>query len=565
MSLSKYQIILTAYKSRFIFRTDAEYRKALGVSFETISDRDKAPDKDQKETERDMERFYDVLNHECRGLLGDPLEATMIEYIHASEAFQNIDWGERRQIASRKTFCRLLFRLAATGGMELCAEEYLKFKFKDDDLRLINYFYPDGWDNPAPVNIIYIILFSFGVLTPWKGPASRGRDISDKKSIESLRNFLELVSLLKEDIPRIGSLEKPYVFNQWIGILNLHLNDEDLLPEATPLWFTYGMTEIGNACLSLVYPENRRRKGEMLGSLRMPGIWIDDADGGENRFWIFPDNVKGAFCYQREVMGWKLIPYEFNCYDNDDPEYFNSCFFVTPKGNLNLVLTPDLPMDEREMANAGYEVTPDEEGEEIASVDFHEGPIPLPDWFGWRRFERIKKEDSRYGRLRELLRDIYDPRSSISYISENVASLLTDTVNNIVARDRRYLYISDFRRPDRFLIKENEPDIFTYEFTYANGFPYLSLLNLEVSQEHPLYAIPTDIKRKRNMSRRLETFVTMLEDAHNINEAYILRASHPLAPVLFFPSHGISVSLDMDELSGLGVLRFTSRSQLFGG
>ena len=67
------------------------------------------------------------------------------------------------------------------------------------------------------------------------------------------------------------------------------------------------------------------------------------------------------------------------------------------------------------------------------------------------------------------------------------------------------------------------------------------------------------------MSQRLETFVTMLEDADNINEAYILRTPHPLAPVLFFPSHGISIPLDMEELSGLGVLRFTSRSQFFRG
>lgn len=66
------------------------------------------------------------------------------------------------------------------------------------------------------------------------------------------------------------------------------------------------------------------------------------------------------------------------------------------------------------------------------------------------------------------------------------------------------------------------------------------------------------------MSQRLETFVTMLEDADNINEAYILRTPHTLDPVLFFPSHGISIPLDMEELSGLGVLRFTSRSQFCG-
>ncbi|MDE6255690.1 MAG: hypothetical protein K2M39_05805 [Muribaculaceae bacterium] len=564
MSLSKYQIILTAYKSRFIFRTDAEYRKTLGVSFETVSDKMKASNKDKKEDEREIDIFYDILDRECRRLLDDSLEAAMTDYLVASEAFFDIDWGARRQMASRKTFCRLLFRLVATGGMELSAEEYLKFKVKDDDLRLIQYFYPDSFDNPA-VNVRLITLFTFGVISPWKGPAARGRDLTDKRTVESLRNFLELVSLLREDIPRIGSLEKPYVFNQWIGILNMHLNEDAHLPEVTPLWFTYGLTEIGAACRSLVNPEDRRRKGEMLVGLRMPGIWVDDSDGGKNRFWIFPDNIKGAFCYQHEGMGWKLIPYEFNCYDNSDPEYVNSCFFVTPKGNLNLVLTPQLPMDEREMAYAGYEITPNESGEEIRSVDFYDGPIPFPDWFDWRRFERLSKDDPRYGRLREVLNDIYDPNSSISYISENVAPTLTDTVNNIVGRDRYYLYISDFRRPDRFLIKENELELFTYEFTYNNGFPPLSLLNLEITEEHPLYAIPTDIKRKRNMSQRLETFVTMLEDADNINEAYILRTPHPLAPVLFFPSHGISIPLDMEELSGLGVLRFTSRSQFFRG
>lgn len=45
--MSKYDVVSVAYKSRFVFRTDVEYREALGASFETIVGK--------RDSERDMD------------------------------------------------------------------------------------------------------------------------------------------------------------------------------------------------------------------------------------------------------------------------------------------------------------------------------------------------------------------------------------------------------------------------------------------------------------------------------------------------------------------------------
>ena len=64
--MNKFDVVSVAYKSRFVFRTDAEYRIALGTSFETVMSK--------RESERNMEVYYGVLAREAAKALDNSLE-----------------------------------------------------------------------------------------------------------------------------------------------------------------------------------------------------------------------------------------------------------------------------------------------------------------------------------------------------------------------------------------------------------------------------------------------------------------------------------------------------------
>ena len=131
-----YRLIRVAYRSRFVFRTDAEYRKALGVSFETVVN--------NCGSAADMERYYDNLCRAADYNTDLSLRSLIADYVEASEFYLFLDWGDRAQMASRRRFCRMLFRLYASGGMALTADEIFKFKIKDADERLLNAFFQRG-------------------------------------------------------------------------------------------------------------------------------------------------------------------------------------------------------------------------------------------------------------------------------------------------------------------------------------------------------------------------------------------------------------------------------------
>ncbi|MDE5800863.1 MAG: hypothetical protein K2H74_07580, partial [Paramuribaculum sp.] len=80
MELSyKYDLISAAYRSRLLFRTDAEYRDALRVSFETVTAK--------RTVERDVDIYYDILDRETRYAVDQSLEDVMGDYLAASRLY----------------------------------------------------------------------------------------------------------------------------------------------------------------------------------------------------------------------------------------------------------------------------------------------------------------------------------------------------------------------------------------------------------------------------------------------------------------------------------------------
>lgn len=548
--MSKYDVVSVAYKSRFIFRTDAEYREALGVSFETVVSK--------RESERDVEVYYGILDREAAKPMDNSIDDIIEDYLIASDLYLTLDWGDRSHIVSRKKFCRMMFRLAITAGRTLSNDEIFKFKAKDIDKDLLKEFFPYGMED-APMGIIgFVVLFAFGIVRPWNTEISRGHDIRDKETVDALNKLADLIEQIKDDTPRLGSTEKPLVFDQWGEIIKGYLHDTERLSECSPLMMLNSLMDIARACRLLVISEEQRIEGERFQGLYMHGIWIDDADQGKSRFWVFPDNLLAAMCYKRNGVGWEMDAYEFRVKQSSNPVYMDSFILMAPQGNRNYTLSINQTIGGDQMGFGNCEEFRDEMTGEITQLRLYDESLRLPEWLNWRKWEQLAHDDIRYKEFRNVLAEVYDPRSPHSVIFRNTAPELSDNVNNFVGHDNKYIYVYDWR-PKRFLIRETEEDIFMYEGNCAHYATNKALFELNISDEHPLYAIPMNMERRKYGNAELDRLAEIMSDAENISEVYIIHSEHALFPRLVFSAYGVSVGLDMDVLSKVGILKFTHR------
>lgn len=481
MELSIYDIIKIAYQSRLLFGTDLEYRECLGVSFETISD--------NREDERAMNMYYDLLNKECRAQTDESLYAMVSSYVEASDVSRSIgfDWGERRQIASRKKFVRMLFRMAAAPGVNLSVEEELKFKPKDCDKRLIDVIYPDGVSKERTIDLIFLALITFGVVKPYSANM-RGRTATET----TIKSMIDLVEIIREDMPQLGVLSKPLAFDSVLDALQDAQSD---LSVCTPAWFWNLLNSIEEACITTASPSKVAESMLELTGYSMPGIWIDNKDEGKNRFWIFPENKYMAFCFSKESGSWLLIPYEFCFYSRKyKTEIDDICVFVTAKGNKQILSTSIRTMDKSEVVTLSYELRDSGTYPNFDEIVFESEAAERPLWFDWNSFKRLSPGDARLEDFCELVSDLYDSNSPYSSIFSNTAPFITDAIHCLIAIDNDYIYISDIRQPERFILKRDTDgsDMYWYLPRY-NAAPPRNLLNIEVSEEHPLYLFPRNI------------------------------------------------------------------------
>ncbi|MDE7438766.1 MAG: hypothetical protein K2M93_09815 [Muribaculaceae bacterium] len=540
-----YRLIRVAYRSRFVFRTDAEYRKALGVSFETVVN--------NCGSVTDMERYYDNLCRATDYNTDLSLRSLIADYVEASEFYLSLDWGDRAQMASRRRFCRMLFRLYASGGMALTADEIFKFKIKDADERLLNAFFPEGTDKAPAVNIGYIMLFAFGLLKPWSDVNTRSRDFRDEETRDLLDRLRRLIVCLRDDIPRLGSLDKPFVFDDWLNAVD-EVQKDDELEWATPMRFVLSMIDCLRASRSLTDAALTRETVDNMHGLTMNGIWIDDADDGKTRFWVFPDNLLAAFCYQRNGNAWELLPYEMRIRPAVNPEYLDTMFLTAPELNERLIVSPEKVVTDgdRYIAEVSFELEWDDDDEEIVRFDIVRGMGRFPEWLNWDSWVRMNADDDRYKEFREVIKAIYDPANPDSMVFRNALPEITDFVNNIVGRDRKYIYLYDFK-PGRFAIFERTSGVFTYEEVAGKKREELSLFDLDISEEQPLYALPINVKERKFGRLDLDRFAEMLRDGENVKTGYIIHSERTKHPRLLFSDYGVIVSLDMEELKKLGV------------
>ncbi|MDE6237883.1 MAG: hypothetical protein K2M45_08460 [Muribaculaceae bacterium] len=570
--MTKYEIIDIAYKSRLFFNTEGEYRELWGVSFETVSD--------HRDDPKAVGRYYDILDKWCRDWIAQSLEEIVEEYSNASEVYLNLNWEGRSQMALRKRFCRMLFRIAATRGRSLSQGEKEIFRYKDGDDNLTSEFFPEGKGEPESISVSFVLLFAFDIVRPGRGTSGKGRDIRKENVRKSLTLFEDLIKLLREDMPTLGSTSKPIAFDETLENIRVAIGDSQDLILCSPLWFYYQLEVVKYACLSIVDMDLRRSVGHNLVAPDLPGIWIDDKDGGKSRFWIFPHNLGETFCYnfnheKREI---DLYPVNFSVATAPSVDQLMNGVIISAKGVTKVVCNPDGKLERSEIATMQLSYLP-EEGR-VEKVMFEKSSGENPEWFDWNCFRRLDPGSEQYKEISLFLRDLYGERSTVNINFRNHGRLFTDIVNNLIGRDREYLYIYDYAKPSFKLIERE--GMFYYKEQYNGEAPSLSLFDLELSEEHPLYLLPTKLQARieredREYEKRFTSAVRSERgDKHERPSAWMRRLAELMSEsenianvslinsptrdlLLYFHDFDMTIPIDVGELVKYGGRKITGR------
>ncbi|MDE6485664.1 MAG: hypothetical protein K2L14_09780 [Duncaniella sp.] len=556
MDLSTYEIIRCAYRSRLLHRTEAGYRATVGVSFETIRDR--------RDDEAAMVTYYDMLDRECRNQCGESLRAMVTDYLRASAACagEAFDWQQRRQLASRKKFCRWLFRRVSAPGKKI-EEEESRYSKRDCDEALKAAFYPDGIEGDRVYDLIFVMLITFGIIRPCDRSASRSRDVSEADAMESFHKLADLVGLLRDDTPQMGVLPKPQVFDIALSILSGDMKELVADWSVARIWEM--LSRIENACVTVSSPQKTADAGVNPVGYIMPGIWIDDADGGKSRFWIFPENKIMAFCY--ECIGgyeWVMRPYEFVFYQRTgEQEFEDFCVITTARGNEQIIEQGGV-MDPDQMVTASYTLGRNNGFTYFGKISFTPLTVDAPSWMNWHSFRRLRPGSELHTRYSSLIADLYNPASPLSRFFRNAAPFLTDELNALVAIDNDYIYLSDLQMPDRYEMRCDvaNDERYWYEPVYRTAPKGTNLRDIEISEEHPLYILPRFADRFK--SDRHRRFAEACRNTDIGSQITIYHTGSNPRRVLCFNNFSIVFPLtdDYAELLGYGVERITRRSDL---
>lgn len=559
MDLTTYELIKSSYRSRLLFRTEAEYRAAVGVSFETIRDR--------RDDEASLKIYYDILDSECRRQCGESLRLMMTHYIKASAACggECLDWRQRRQLASRKKFCRWMFRRVSAPGKKMSVEEELKYSPRECDEALFDTFYPDGYEAGRVYDLVFVMLITFSVIPPYDLSAGRGRDVTDSEVKKSIDNFATLISLLRDDTPQMGVLPKPIVFDVTLTLLNNDTAELAAGYSVAKMWEL--LNRIEDACVAVSSPQMTADTEIAPTGYTMPGIWVDDKDEGQSRFWIFPENKLMAFCYQRSGCEWVMKPYEFVFYRrNGERGFQDSCLFATARGNEQIINNGGV-MQPSEVVTAAYSLYDSDEYAPFGEIFFRPESGDAPPWFDWHSFRRLPSDDERHTRFIQVIADIYDTATPLSMFFRNTAPFLTDEMDALIAIDNEYIYVSDAPAPDRFVLRCDMEDgeHFWYEPVYHSSKPAGNLRNIVVTEEHPLYILPRFSDMDNPVSERHRRFAEACRNTDINSQITIYHTPKHPQGLLCFNNFSVIFPLadDCEELKRYGVMKITRRDDIF--
>lgn len=572
--MNRFEIIEKAYKSRLLYNTADGYSREWGVGFETVAD--------HRVDARAISRYYDILDKRCDEWVNAPLQKIVDDYSNASEAFNDLDWKGRSHRAMKKKFVRMLFRIAATRGLPMSSEEKEKFRFKEGDEKLLSIFFPNGIENTEAISVPFTLLFAFDILRPAAGMNGKGRDIKEETVRRSLELFEQLLLTLREDIPTVGTTAKPIAFDEILESVGQIRQSETGWMVCSPLWFYYQLLVLQYACLTVVDPNLRLTINERVIIPDLPGIWVDDKDAGRTRFWISPQNTVEIFCYsfnkpsesstrgpqqhiERQKREIELFPFMLTMEADPEVGISKTAYMVNSEGIKRTLGQPGSLMERK-----NYVITKlktEIEDTEPVRVYFDKSSTLNPDWFDWTCFRRLDTSDELYLQFSNLLKDVYSEGPGGNTILINHGALYSDIINNLIGRDQEFLYVYDYKRPE-FRLEESEGE-FEYWKHYPASRPVLSLFNLEISGNHPLYLLPVDLPERMARAQReyeegvakgrsvqppskwMRTLADLMQLSKYITQISIIPTESD-DPILYFDDFDMSLPISLDDLRKFG-------------
>ncbi|MDE5786200.1 MAG: hypothetical protein K2H98_06675, partial [Duncaniella sp.] len=358
---------------------------------------------------------------------------------------------------------------------------------------------------------------------------------------------------------------KPIVFDISLTLLN---DTGTILKEYSVAKIWELLNRIEDACIAVSSPQKTAETEVTPTGYSMPGIWIDDADEGRSRFWIFPENKLMAFCYTESDSGWVMAPYEFAFFcRRGEKDFDDSCVFITARGNEQIINNADSIMDQSEIVSATFICSGKDDNGLIGKISFSPESGECPEWFDWRSFRRLHKNGRLHSRFMRIVSDIYNPASPLSVLFHNTAPFLTDEMDCLIGVDNDYIYLWDAPQPDRFVLRCDVEDAerFWYEPVYHVGRPGGNLREAVMGPQHPMYILPRFTDLDKHISERHRRFAEACRNVTIDSQITIYHTPRHPQGILCFNNFSVVFPLDDDcaELKQYGVVKVTDRSQLF--
>ncbi len=570
-----FQLLDTIIKSRLLAYDDEGYVDFLEKDVDSFRKRDRYASDEELESIAD--NFKEAFD--CVDAFGP--EYMISSYMKASDAFSSIDfdWGKNKQLATRRKFCRWMFRQAYLNNPELHDHPYSPNK---EDWELLSLFKPDLEDDVESIDIIFTMLLTFQVIRPFGRDSSRALKYGSPFEVRD--KMVELLEVLQNDLPTLGINNNLHAIKRALDVLNDPEYEDNPLPPAA-LW---GL--LNNISLELKLnssPAELLDSHVELNGYSMPGIWVDDAKDNQKRFWVFPNNKLMAFCFYLKNREWILEPFEFVFTKLEyEYEFDNTCVIATTKGNIQVLMKGTI--EDSEIVRLKYVLEDRDDDGDFQTIRFElESGVDYPYWMNWRSFRRLPLNHELTIEYGEIINKIYHESEMLIYY-RNIGSWITDSHDCIVGLDSEFLYLSDIvlkknGHLERIDGQKTYP-LYDYIVEYSKANPGLNLFSLDISEEQPIYVVARDplfyalLDEKRNPKSLVNDFPKRAE-----RQSFLCRYEEFKETVMStefqdqvtiyknLPQHypdilcfnKISRTFKIDEIvEWFGVRKFTSREEM---
>ncbi|MDE5790285.1 MAG: hypothetical protein K2H96_03535 [Muribaculaceae bacterium] len=422
----------------------------------------------------DIEMLYHRCADRCKEVTDYPLDFILTAYVKASELCINKDYWKGMRSSRKKAFAMKLFIKCYMPTSPNVKAILTSISNHEKDDALLNNFFIESKSKEL-VDVCFAVLILRNIIEPYSTKRSKYQGPNKSKLIEFLKSLNDLLE------GNVGVFRRLQVVEEYIK----GIESGSITPTIAGAWKI--LDEIGTQ-LRYLSIEQSKLIGDYVCGVKLPGIWIDDADQGKNRFWIFPDNYKMAFCYTLKEYGLSLKPYEFVIYYNPNVNDSETCGLVSPEGNRQILI--DGYSSPGEMVQMNYDVLGEDESEKISQVTFTPIYNNFGDWFNWRQYRRLDEQDPLYVGFKDILSACYNTERKYECCEVRcMYGWMIDFKSALVAIDNNYLYLMEHAKNERFYLKSNDGDVF--EYLYGSSRQRLpGLFDLNVSEENPLYLLP---------------------------------------------------------------------------